>query len=212
MRSLVWLPMQTLVAYSSISRYQTSRPSPSLAMTRVVNSFPGSHASAYLEGMVRNLQPFLLTTFSIKNIILDYRHLVECLKLLPFLDTLTIMEFIESPENTTKPHNKPTPSIFPGVARALIWRVRSPLVVPKLRALTLVGQPSGGDTKLMKMLGSRLRSHPKKGLPEVAKLNYIHLVFRYHSLTASARKRLREMKGKDGLEIRIVENSCKMSI
>jgi F-box-like len=193
--------------------------------------------SQYFEEMVHNSQPFSLTTFSIRDIILDYPHLVECLKLLPFLETLTIVEFIESPENTKKPHNEPTPSvyptfvrflksqentkmlhdqptpsIFPGVARALIWRADGPLLVPKLRALTLVGQLSGDDTQLVNMLESRLRSHPKQDLPEVAMLSYVHLVFRYRSLKASARERLWKFEGKDGLEIHIVENSYKLSL
>jgi hypothetical protein len=106
--------------------------------------------------MLSNSQPFSLTTFSIKNVLINHTQLIECLKLLPTLETLIFMDFMTRPEIPVKPfYNAPVeetlPNVFPGLVRALTWRVGrdtvTPPLVPKLRTLTLAGRIKVEDAR-----------------------------------------------------------------
>jgi hypothetical protein len=165
-----------------------------------------------------------LTTrrFSIRNVLITHTQLIECLQLLPAVETLIIVDFIDWPDilmpkpfyNNT-PRAEEMPSVFPGVLGALTWRpvdrdTAAPPLVPKLTTLTLAGR-FNDDTLLVDMIESRWRSPPNQD-PEVAKLKHVCLEFHRCFMEDSARKRIRTFEGKGGLEIRVIENSWRMSV
>ena len=168
----------------------------------------------FLRAMARNLEPSLLTTFSIRNVLIDHTQLVECLELFTALETLSIVDFIRQPELQFECFYNPLAAgFFAGAVLALTWHAGTPRLVPKLTTLSLRGRFNVGDEFLLEdMITSRCRLPPNQDLSKVAKLNYVCLEFGRRCMKDSTRERLRRIEEKDRLEIRVIENSWAMSV